>query len=584
MKKTLLTLGLALAATTTWAAKAWNMPINVIQPDGTTITVFLHGDEDFSWYTSADGKILIRDGNSFTPITESKTEFFAKANAIRKANALRREAVSGTTKQLFPHLGSPKALVILAQYTDKKFSLADPKRSFEQYLNKAEGEQEDFGGYEHNNSGSVRQYFSDMSNGAFTPQFDIVGPVTLPNNMQYYGGTSATGNDEKVSQMVVDACNLVKDEVDFSQYDNNNDGYIDLVYIIYAGYGQSMGAANNTVWPKSTYVTTGLQYNGKTLYRVGVNNELIGNEYSFNGEPRINGIGLFVHEFSHCLGLPDFYPSRLSDVYDNQGMEDWSIMDNGTYTNNGYTPTAYTAWEREAMDWLKIEDLTTPQQIKMENIDLGGKAYRIRNEENSNDYFFIQRIQNRFWNRYLGKSNEKLDGLLVTHVDYKESDFSINSNNVNNRVNHPYMSIVPADGILVSSYRITGSENPGEGEYTTEQYYNQIKGDLYGDKSYSGVDKFTQSNDIPNSMWWTTASNVNIYNIHLSDNGEMYIDYSKEFATTGIGLAHDKGNANGEETAASERYTTTLSGIRTTGDMKQLPKGIYIIGGKKVVK
>lgn len=580
MKKALLTLGLSLAVTTSWAAKAWNMPLTITQPDGTTITVFLHGDEDFSWYTSADGKILTRNGNTFTPITETETEFFAKANVIRKANNIRREAVSGSSKQLFPHLGSPKALVILAQYTDKQFSLNDPKKSFDQYLNKAEGEQENLGGYEHRNAGSVRQYFNDMSNGAFTPQFDVVGPVTLPNNMQYYGGTSSSGNDEKVSQMIVDACNLMKDEVDFSQYDNNNDGYIDLVYVIYAGYGQSMGAANNTVWPKSTYVTSGQTYNGKTLYRVGVNNELLGNEYAFGGEARITGLGLFIHEFSHCLGLPDFYPTRLSTAYDNQGMEDWSIMDNGTYKYNGWIPTAYTAWEREAMDWLEIEDITEPQQLKMENIDLGGKAYRIRCEENTNDYFIIQRVQNRLWNKYLGNPDKKLDGLLVTHVDYRASDFSINSNNVNNKVAHPYMTIVPADGILVSSYKISGAEVPGDGEYTSEQYYDQIMGDVYGDNTASGVADFTQSNDIPNSMWWTTATNVNIYNIHISDDGDMYIDFKQRFSTTEI----TKPTEDSQSPTTDNRQVTSLTGIRMADNLKHLPKGIYIIGGRKIVK
>ncbi|MFX7845242.1 immune inhibitor A domain-containing protein, partial [Acinetobacter baumannii] len=80
-------------------------------------------------------------------------------------------------------------------------------------------------------------------------------------------------------------------------------------------------------------------YNGKKLYRSGFNNELLGNE-SWPETKQINGIGLFVHEFSHCLGLPDFYASRLTSIYDNQGMEDWSVMDNGTYNMNGYVPAA----------------------------------------------------------------------------------------------------------------------------------------------------------------------------------------------------------------------------------------------------
>ena len=128
MKKTILTLALALGLSSAWAAKAWNMPITITQPDGTTITVFQHGDEHFSWYTSLNGTILNRIGNTFIPITESKEAFFAKAARIRKANTIKREPVQGSSQALFPHTGSPKALIILAEYQDKKFSLKNPKK------------------------------------------------------------------------------------------------------------------------------------------------------------------------------------------------------------------------------------------------------------------------------------------------------------------------------------------------------------------------------------------------------------------------------------------------------------------------
>ncbi len=140
MKKILLTLSMAITMSSAWAAKAINKPITIQQSDGTLITVYLHGDEDFHWYTSADGTILLRNGNDFTPITETPETFFAKAENARRMNVMKREPVTGSSKALFPHTGSPKALVILAQYQDVAFSLADPKKSFDQYLNKAEGE------------------------------------------------------------------------------------------------------------------------------------------------------------------------------------------------------------------------------------------------------------------------------------------------------------------------------------------------------------------------------------------------------------------------------------------------------------
>ena len=565
MKKILLTLSMAITMSSAWAAKAINKPITIQQSDGTLITVYLHGDEDFHWYTSADGTILLRNGNDFTPITESQETFFAKAENARRMNVMKREPVTGSTKTLFPHTGSPKALVILAQYQDVAFSLADPKKSFDQYLNKAEGEQEDFGASENLNYGSVRQYFMDMSNGQYSPTFDVVGPVTLPNNMEYYGGTNDNATDEKASQLVIDACELVKNDVDFSQYDSNNDGYVDLVYVIYAGYGQSMGGANNTMWPKSFSVNTSNTYNGKKLYRSGINNELLGNE-SWPETKQINGIGLFVHEFSHCLGLPDFYASRLKSIYDNQGMEDWSVMDNGTYNMNGYVPAAYTAWEREAFGWCTIETLTEDTQLQIDNIDYGGKAYKFFNDNNKDEYFVIQRFQNRKWNSPMANSKEKMDGLLIYHVDYNSTDFSISSNNVNNTVGHPRMAVVPSDGILTSSYR----------DIALSTYWEDIKGDLYGAGTKTGKTDFIQSDAIANSKWFTEGTARNIYNIHINDEDVMWLDFGKNLSTDGI----DNITANTE----GRQGIYSLSGTFLGNSSANLPKGIYIIGGKKFVQ
>ena len=574
MKKFLLSIGLTLSMTSAWAIKAWNMPITVTQDDGTEITVFIHGDEDFCWYTSLDGTILNRIGNNFSPITESKESFFRKAENIRKANVMKREAVSGSSQTLFPHTGSPKVLVILAEYADKGFSISNPKKSFDQYLNKQEGAQENFGYHEHRNVSSVRQYFEAMSNGKFSPQFDIYGPVKLPNNMNYYGGTNNTGTDERSAELLTDACELIKDSLDFSQYDSNNDGYIDLIYVIYAGYGQSMGASTETIWPKTSYINNDKTYNGKKIFRYGVNNELLGTESSFNGQPYITGIGIFVHEFSHCLGLPDFYTTKLKGTYDNQGMEDWSVMDAGCYLHNSWNPTAYTAWEREALGWDSIPTISEPQQLAMNDIDNGGKAYRIANNNNPSDYLIIQRIQNKGWNAYITPSGTDVDGLLVYHVDYNENDFAISQNNVNNIAGHPRMTVVPADSLLMSSYRVNNQE------ITKNDYQNQISGDLYGDGAPTKKTMFEQSAAIPNSQWWATngteaVDKINLYNIHSADDGLLYVDFKQEIATAGI---------NNIDAFVSNKTIYNINGTKINCLPSSLPKGIYIIGGKKVVK
>lgn len=218
MKNILLTVMLAALTATSWAAKANTAPFSVRQSDGTTITVRLHGDEHFSWYTTTDNVILARSGNNFyiadidakgniTPTSQlahEKTErSINELSLVKKQNlkaffseeadnnrmAQRREPIAPTSNPpYFPSTGKPTAIVILVEFQDTKFTVSDPKTVFDQYLNG--DEQTEMGYGESLNHGSVKKYFTDMSFGAYQPTFDIVGPVTLSKDMSYYGKTA----------------------------------------------------------------------------------------------------------------------------------------------------------------------------------------------------------------------------------------------------------------------------------------------------------------------------------------------------------------------------------------------------------
>ncbi|KXB50908.1 M6 family metalloprotease domain protein [Bacteroidales bacterium KA00344] len=581
MKKILLTLGFALLSVCSMQAhKAWPYPMTFVQSNGDTIVVRMHGDDYFSWYTDMEGNILERHGNNFKKIDVDEETFFAQAQQTLNAKGMYREPIAPAAS-LFPHMGSPKAVVILAQYPDMKFSLPNPRKSFDQYLNRTNGRPDNLGNGEHLNYGSVKQYFMTQSDGKFSPQFDIYGPVTLPQKMVYYGGTADDSKDEKHLQLLIDACTAMDDSLDFKPYDQDGDGKIDLVYIIYAGYGQSFGGAPETMWPKRFPVSTNTKFDGKGINQGGISNELIGNE-GFPAEKNINGIGLFCHEFSHCLGLPDFYPTRLSTAHDNLGMEDWDLMDNGEYVENGYYPVSYTAWEREAMGWDHIPAITEAKQYKLDgNVSGGTNAVKIVNPNNSNEYFVLQHFEDKGWNQRIAtyknkkkkiKYNPKTRGLLIYHVDYNKRLFSLNSNDVNNNVNHPRMTVIPADGRLVSSYNT--SLTPKDGKVTPYEYRQQLNGDIFrADDTYKDS-VFVQSNGLPNAAWWNTADDTPVYNINYKD-GAVYFDFLKHIATTGIRqLPTIEGN---------ERIYT-IDGRFVGTSAASLPRGIYIRGGKKFIK
>lgn len=608
MKKILLSIAFAfMGITSSFAAKAYSGPITVIQSDGTELTVYLHGDEHFNWLTTADGALIKQEGNSYyiakvnTDGSLKATKFLAhnadnrpmaEAKAIKSQNkeqfynsAVEKQAAtsnmlksmgtgnsgSNYNVKYFPHTGSPKALVILVEFSDIQFqSGKKAKGVFEHYLKAQPGDALP-DGYEaytasnkyekFRNYGSVSQYFYDMSQGAYTPQFDVVGPYKLGNPSSYYG----KGKYDNVNDLVKDACTeAYKDGVDFSKYDADNDGNVDLVYVIYAGYPASMSSDESDIWPKSGYSQTAngfCTFNDKHVNRYGIHAELNWNKLATqqNGY-MLSGIGLFCHEFSHTLGLPDLYPTIKDSQVDNQNPEMWDLMDGGEYTyNGGYSPTPYSPWEMENMGWkapIELEDKA--QTISMESYDKNMLSYKIKGE--NNEYLLLQNIQpNGWWYRLAHKYNS---GLLVWRIDYDNKDVNA-FDNPNNTMGKPKVTIVPADGYIISDY------TKGEGQEAQKQY----------DASLAG-DPFPGSNNVKQLLSVTlnkSTLNKPFYNIaEDKDAGVITFDYLEDLST-GIDTPITHIDAN------KDARIYTLDGRYLGTETNKLGKGIYIINKKKVV-
>ena len=591
MKKILFLLIFALVATSSFASKANSLPAVVPQPDGTMLTVLLQGDENISWYTTTDGMLLVKRGNGYYVAQVKADGSLAASSLLAHGPAMRgteetnmmllqdkakfakysskllgqpgelpvTEWTNGVTRKmkirddstLFPHMGSPKALVILVEFTDTTFTLPDPKASFNDYLNNETGNIVDRGHGENRNAKGVKGYFKDMSFGQFTPQFDVVGPVKLSHPLRYYGA----GNDN-MSRLIPDACSAVNDSVDFSQYDSNGDGYVDLVYVIYAGHSESeAGNSTDDIWPKSGYSDFGT-FDGKKVYRYGVNNELNGRETSKN--KLINGIGLFCHEFSHTMGLPDIYATSGAPGYnkDNFGMEFWDLMDGGEYVHSGRFPTAYTSWEREVMGWMNVDTLTDTAHVVLRTIDSKGDSARsckIVNPSVKNEAIYLQNIQNKGWNYYLPGH-----GLLVYRVSYASDDVNF-ADNPNNE-SRPRIVCIPADGKL-------GAIADYADDSTPDNYYADMAGDTYpGTSNVSSIASFT--------MYSGDALDRPILNIE-EDGNLVSFDYLGKKTPSAINsvMVNDK---------ATDRIFN-LNGMLMGTDKTRLPKGIYIINGKKIV-
>lgn len=480
-KSVLLGLGL-FAAFNASAVPAQKGVFQKTQPDGSVISVTLSGDEHFHRVFTADGLPLVYTedkgyvyalaGSDGLPIasevaardpenrTAADKAFIATLNRnnIEKAFELQAKAawsapdsklktqnrrMSANSRGLglcstsFPRTGSPKGLVVLVEYSDVKFKMADPYDYFNRLLNEE-------GFSDSGATGSARDWFIKNSHGLFTPDFDLYGPITLPNRRAYYGrNTGVMNDDDKPYHMPVHALNILDESVDLSQYDCDGDGYIDNVYVFYAGQGEADGGPESSVWPHSWDLTVAdarksYVYDGVILDHYACSNEYAeSSSYPDNFKPA--GIGTFVHEFSHVLGLPDLYATtNSSNAFT---PKEFSVLDHGPYNNDGRTPPNYSAFERYALDWMTPDKIRETGIHALEPIHVSNKAYIIPTKKKTEYYLLESRA------RFEGEYDFYLpgEGMFVWHVDFDQNVWD--NNLVNNDGMHQYVDLIEADGI-----------------------------------------------------------------------------------------------------------------------------------------
>jgi M6 family metalloprotease-like protein len=481
-----------------FAVPAYPYPMSVTQPDGTTISIRLHGDEYFNYKTTLDGFVLVPDQNGVLTYGKFDTSgnivsTSFKATNIEKRSAIEREFVqtlqsnpdfsrlnkigralraksqlSGSAPQKsYPLIGSPKSLVILVNFSDLSFVTSTPKTSFTNLLNQS--------GYSANGgTGSAKDYFNASSMGAFNPQFDVVGPFTLARQMSFYGSNDSSGNDSNPRQMVIDACTAAAASgVDFSQYDTDKDGIVDNVFIYYAGYNEAESGPANSIWPhRWTLADYSTKFNGVSIYDYACTSELRG----YSGS-NMCGVGTFCHEFGHVLGLPDYY---VTSGTDHHTLSTWNIMDYGPYLNLGRTPPSYSAWDRFFLNWATPTELKVAGNYKLDTLSTSNKSYLISQTGNHNligsnpspvEFFVLENRQKKGWDAYLPGH-----GMLAYHIYYNSSTWADNS--VNNSATAMGVDIVEADGVAItetSSTDPTLAGDPYPGTSSVTSFYPTLR-------------------------------------------------------------------------------------------------------------
>lgn len=464
--------------TTALAVPARKAPITIKQPDGTELTIIIKGNEFFHYATTVDNIPIQRNangifcyqtiGNDGLPAVsdikvsevDSRTavekEYIKGLDIDRLYYSLDNKATSETRPQrvmskiigdtTYPTKGKQKGLVILVEFKDNSFTIPSPKDEYTKMLNEK--------GYSnYDATGSAFDYFYDASNGQFEPEFDVYGPLKLKNNMAYYGGnTNGQGTDKAVAEMIAEACQALDNEIDFKEYDRNNDGILDNVYVFYAGHGENDTYDPDAIWPQTWDIYNGagidLKLDGIRVQTYACSNELDMNK-------KMCGIGTFCHEFSHVLGLPDLYPTQSTQPAPFTPGP-WTILDDGPYNNDGRTPPTYTAYERYTMKWLEPVELNKPLTVTLNALSTN-QAYIIKTPK-ENEYFLLENRQQEGWDKYIPSH-----GMLIWHIDYNQYIWEQNA--VSNTASHQYVDIEEADDNKTETSR-DKDVFPGEWEIT----------------------------------------------------------------------------------------------------------------------
>lgn len=443
-----------------------------VQPDGTILTYRLCGDEWFHYYITDDGIPLVKTGDTFcyakaqngalvSTLVPAHNFSLRQSHELTLAEAGKQEALTlignkwnnrrETAAEVsqrkpclrramgVPHTttGKKRGLVILMEYPDRSFSSA-PNNWYRQFNE---------GGYSDNgHKGSVRDYFLSQSYGQLTIDFDVVGPYMAKKNLAYYGTNVEGRSDNRVCTLIAEACRQADADVNYADYDWDGDGWVDQVFVISAGYSEAHGAGSEYIWPHEWHLQYGTYYNdgegALKLDGVTVDNYAVSTELRGISGTNMDCIGTAVHEFSHCMGLPDLYD--VGNV-GNQTVGSYDILDQGSYAGpdwSGNVPVGYSAYERWFSGWLEFTELKADEPCKVTGMPCVGDtamAYIMYSEGNRNEYYILENRQNRDFFTYPANTH----GLMITHIDYDYGWWTGARPNCD--PNHPRVIHIPAD-------------------------------------------------------------------------------------------------------------------------------------------
>ena len=464
--------------------------------------------------------------------------------------------------------GKKKDLLILVEFTDVQFTSEHDIVYYDRIINERNLQDQRY-------AGSVKDYFLEQSNGQLELEFDIVGPVKMPNVYTYYG-YNEDKLDSNLGEMVMYACNSLNESIDFSKYDWNNDGIVEQIGIIYSGFAESSTINADDIWPQKSE----LSYYSGPLYMDGVCINTFFCASEFRTENMESGIGTFCHEFSHCMGLPDTY--NMSDP--EMGTQKWDLMGDGVHNEDGFVPSGFTSLGKMLCGWQKPMELENDTIISdMQALSIGGESYMITNKAFPQEFYLIENRQKIGFDKGLPG-----EGMLIYHVDYNPYYFSVNSvNTLNNGNTELRCDIIAANGERNKNQQgccfpttfincFTNRSNPSSILYhpnVDDTYY--LSKPIIDIKSDGNLVSFCFKNDINDQKYSTN------YDFHVEDAGTLsgLIPTSEIYGIEEIRIS---GNLNGSDILTLRKMGgNDEKGKNTAGILKEIDMRnvLFSLGG-----
>ncbi|MDT8394294.1 MAG: M6 family metalloprotease domain-containing protein [Bacteroidales bacterium] len=418
-------LSAVLYSANSYAGIAYPYPVKITQTDGTVITVILQGDERIKWAKTTDGYTLLY--NDYGVFEYAKLD--ASGNLVPsgiKAHDLAERApteasfLSTVAKNLFynrtqvstllqisniypptdaitafPTTGNAKLLCILIGYSDLAFT--ETQANFNNLFN-----QVGYGTY-----GSVKDYYEENSYGQFHLTVDVAGPYTASETKAYYGANNASGDDIRPRELVTEAVNLADPDVNYADYDNDNNGSVDGVYVIYAGYNEAEGGGADCIWYHAWSIPT-VTLDGKDISAYSCSAE-----YKGNSGTNISGIGNICHEFGHVLGAPDFYDTDYGTGGQYGGLGGWCTMSSGNFNGDRDCPAHYNPFIKyHYYGWAPAPPILNSQteMTILNSTDNADQFFRY-NTTTTDEFFIFENRQQTGFDEFVPGH-----GLLIYHA------------------------------------------------------------------------------------------------------------------------------------------------------------------------